>query len=60
MKKTKKYVEYVYKICNYIIIYADHANNILVFLLKFKGKVQQFKKSLFFLKNSLFDGRSLS
>ena len=41
----KKCVDYVYTICNYRIIYATHANNILIILLKFKGKVQQFKKS---------------
>jgi len=41
----KKCVGYVYMICNYRIIYATHANNILIILLKFKGKVQQFKKS---------------
>ena len=45
MKKTNKCVDYTYIICNYIIIYATHANNILIILQKFKGKVQQFKKS---------------
>jgi len=45
MKKTKKYVDYTYIICNYNNIYAIHANNILIILQKFKGKVQQFKKS---------------
>ena len=43
MKKTNKCVDYTYIICNYIIIYAINANNILIILLKFKGKVQQFK-----------------
>ena len=45
MKKTNKCVDYAYIICNYSIIYATHANNILIILQKFKGKVQQFKKS---------------
>ena len=44
-EKTNICVDYVYQICNYIIIFAIHANNILIILQKFKGKVQQFKKS---------------
>ena len=44
-KKPNKCVDYTYIICNYIIIYATHANNILIILQKFKVKVQQFKKS---------------
>ena len=44
-EKTNICVDYTYKICNYRIIYATHANNILIILQKFKGKVQQFKKS---------------
>ena len=43
MKKTNKYVDYTYIICNYFNIYATYTNNILIILLKFKGKVQQFK-----------------
>ena len=45
MKKTNKCVDYAYIICKYIINYADHDNNILIILQKFKVKVQQFKKS---------------
>jgi len=39
-EKTNICVNYMYKICNYIKLYATYTNKILIILLKFKGNVQ--------------------